>query len=379
VVVDLSNLPVDGEIVTPTDRELVFYTDRSAVELDDKCGMAYWLNRKEGGKGIVPKEEPFARLIGRETHEDLHTIAKMEDISPEALQAAIDDILSPLTSEDKLIRSRMEILYRRLGWLAAFALFIEPRIRQEYDTIQVEDELILDRDPLWVAFTPDRVLKHKKDGRVVYREYKTTISASQKWLHSWFFAIQMHIGLAGIQEELPNEKIGYGEVMGLMKGYASAADGHLSHPYVWGWYNNKTGKWTHEYSKSRTADWEPMPVWEYPDGIVSWVMQCGEDTARQQFPHSPPIFLNKRMLDEWVARRTYRERILRSVDHLCQTDLDLRALHYERRQGQCRPPFGDACPYLKACWNADVYRNPGADSDYEPRQPHHDVELTFEA
>lgn len=353
--------------------KLIYITDRSAVETDDTCGMKFWLNRKEAGIGIVPVKEVLPLAIGRETHEDLLAVANMQDISPDAIQGAIDTILAPISEDDKIDQRMMELVYRRVGWLAAFALFMEPDIRAEFDTVQVEHELILDRTPLWVATTPDRILRRRSTGELIYKEYKTTISAAQKWINSWAFAIQLHIGIAAAQEEI-EQKVAFGQVMGLMKGYESMADHRLMHPYVWAWYNEGTGQWTNEYEKARSAGWKPMPVWEYPGGVVAWVQFCGAEVARSQFPHSMPVFLNERMLDEWVARRLFRERIIRSVEEKCRESVGLRSLYFERRTKNCRPPFGDACQYALACWNAEVAADPLASSEYVVRVPHHDVE-----
>lgn len=360
-----------------TESKLIFLTDRSAVALDDRCGMKYWLNRKEGGRGIVPKKEALPLAIGRETHVDLATIAEMEDISPAAIQDLCDQITKPLTEDDRGVTSKMELVYRRLGWLAAFALYTEPMIREYYETLHIEHELILDRDPLWVAVTPDRVLRHKGDKRIEYREYKTTISSNSKWMRNWNYAIQMHLGIAAVQEEL-GQKVNFGQIMGLNKGYESAVDRRMMHPYVWGYYNHDTNEWGHDYDLCRSNKWIPMPVWEFDGGIVKWVQRLGPEVARMQFPHSQPVFLNERMLEEWVSRRIYRERIIASVTDVCREDPNLRALHFERRTDQCSPPFGDACPYLMACWNAEVAANPSAHADYIARVPHHDVELTLE-
>src|ERR1051326_8529564 len=222
--------------------KIIYLEDRSGAELDDKCGMAYWWNRKAGPKklGIVPKEAALALRIGAETHNDLLTVAKMPSVHRDAVAEMVQEILNGVAEDakDPTNQGKMELLYRRLGWFVAFALFIEPGIRARYETILVEDELILDRDPLWVAVTPDRILKHRDDGRLEYREYKTTISASQKWLQSWHFALQLHLGLAAASEEL-EQKINFAQVMGLMKGNLSAADKRLIHPYVWGFYNHQ--------------------------------------------------------------------------------------------------------------------------------------------
>ena len=353
---------------------VIYLTDRTACETDDKCGMRFWWNRIEGRRGIVPKKEAFALKIGREIHEDLATIAEMEDISAPEINKIIREITDPLTSDDKLHRETMEILYRRLGWIAAFALFVEPKIRRDFETVQIEGEIILDRDPLWIAVTPDRVLRHREGKYLVYREYKSTISAGPKWVSHWPYDIQIHIGLKAVEEEL-EEKVAYAQVMGLMKG--DSRGDRLMHPYVWGYKNEKTSSWTHDYTKARAAEWHPAPVWDYPGGVVEWVQLLGEEVATSQFPHSAPVFLNERMLNDFVSRRIAREAEIALVKEDCRTNRDQRVIFFEPRTNQCRPAFGDPCPYLGCCWNAAMNENPIASGDFEERVPHHMLELTL--
>lgn len=356
--------------------KIIYLEDRSGAETDDQCGMKYWLNRKAGPAkiGIVPVKESLALTIGRESHYDLWNIAMREDISEGALKEIVADLTALLTEDDRRDQKQMELLWRRLGWLVAFALYIEPEIRAKYETVQVEHELILDRDPLWVAVTPDRVLKNRLNGTLEYREYKTTIASNQKWMHSWFYAIQLHLGLAAVSEEI-GEPVKFAQIMGLMKGYESSADHRLTHPYVWAYFNHQKNTWETEYAKSRGNDWIPMPVWEFEGGIVEWVKRLGPDIARQQFPHSPPVFLNERMLAEWVTRRTARQRTISCIEETCRHSETLRAIYFERRTRNCRPPFGDPCDYLHACWNAEVDADPMRCGLYQVREPHHEVEI----
>lgn len=363
--------------MTPSNKT-IYLEDRSGAEMDDKCGMAYWWNRKAGPQkiGIVPSKAAPALAIGAQTHEDLLLAAQMEEITPEAVQTIIDGVLEGLSEEDKDVtnKKKMELLYRRLGWFAAFCLYVEPAIRAKYENIFLEGELILNRDPLWVAVTPDRVLRNRSTGRLEYREYKTTISASKKWLDSWQYAIQLHIGLKAIAEEL-DEPCQFAHIMGLMKGGESSLDGRMIHPYVWGYYNHQRNEWGHEYDKCRGSDWVPMPVWEFDGGLVEWVQRLGPDIARSQFPLSPPVFLNERHLDLWVHRRTGRQMQIHRVEGGCRNDEKMRETFFESRTKNCKPAFGDACPYLLACWNAEVNKDPLASSEYTVRVPHHDTEI----
>jgi hypothetical protein len=355
-------------------RMIPLLEDRSGAETDDRCGMRYWFNRKAGpnGKGIVPKKEALALTVGRETHEDLKAIAEMERVTPEAVRGLADGLVKGLTDQDKQFREEMELVYRRAGWIIAFGLWVEPVIRAEYENVMIEDEIILDRGDLWVPITPDRILRKKDSGILVYREYKTTLSSDQKWQQSWRYAIQLHAGIAAAQEEL-NQKVAYGQIMGLMKGRKSQTDGRLLHPYVWAYYNHQKDEWSHEYKTG--SDWIPMPVWEYPGGLYEWVVRLGHEVGKAQFPHSPPVFLDQRMLDDWLNRRRERQRIIKVHAEAVVKDEKLRGIIFERRTNQCRPPFGDECPYLLPCWNATAGEEPLKTGLYIEREPHHEVEV----
>lgn len=350
----------------------VYLVDRSGAELADRCGMAYWWNRKHGGTGVVMPKEAEALMVGRQTHEDLQAVAEAEDISPAGLEGLIEPLLANLQPGDEGHQVVMELLYRRLGWLVAYALYIEPKVREVYETVGLEKELILDRSPLWVPVTPDRVLKHRRSGHVVYREYKSTISSSGKWLGSWKKMVQLHLGIKAIEEDT-GQPVAYGQVMGLMKGMVR--DGRLAHPYVWGYCNQSTGAWTHDYQQARSGAWSPRPVWEYPGGIIGWVTACGPDVALSQFPHTEPVFLNEKLLGEWVARWQAKLAQWGTVEEMCANDPKARAIFFEPRTSQCEPPFGDPCPYRLACWNASVNADPIGSGHYVERQPHHEVEV----
>jgi hypothetical protein len=352
--------------------EPILLTDRSGDATFDTCPMSFWLNRKQDGIGIVPVNEPIYFLIGRQTHEDLAFIAEATDIRDGALEEYCQEILKGISEEDKKDTPKMEMLYRRMGWMVAWALYLEPRIRERYENVGIEKEIILDRTPLWVPVTPDRVLRDRSSKRLEYREYKTTVSASQKWLRSWFFAIQLHIGLAAIQEEL-EQPVSFAHIVGLMKGDKDE-QGRLGHPYVWGYYNTESHEWGWEYQKCKASSWLKMPVWEFEGGIVKWVRMLGEEVAKKQFPHSPPVPCNNRMLEEWVSSRIHRYRHIRAVEASCRSNEQALLDHFPRHQGKCNPAFGDPCAYLHACWNAETNADPIGSGLYVKRVPHHDVE-----
>jgi hypothetical protein len=346
--------------------KLTFYLDRSGAELDDRCGQAFYWNRMANGKGIVPNLDALALRVGGEIHEDAAVVAEMPDLRPEDCERYTKAIFDKLPFDCP--QAEREVAYRRAGWFTALVLYNEPKLRGIYDTIHTESELILDRDPLWMAVTPDRVLKHRVGGYHVYRELKSTISSSSKWLRSWHRRAQLHTSMAALKEEGIN--VEFAQIMGLMKG--DYREGQLRHPYVYAYYNTQTHEWTPEYR--RGGNWILAPIWEYPGGIVEWVQRCGEDVALAQFPHTEPIFLDMGLVEDFVKRRTHRAQTIAAWQGRGSPADDMVWL-FERRTQNCIPAFGDPCPYNPICWNPSWQHNPQDHPDFKPRDPHHLVEL----
>ena len=180
------------------------------------------------------------------------------------------------------------------------------------------------------------------------------------------YAIQIHLGIKALEEEL-GERVEYGQVLGLNKGYDR--DGRLIHPYVWAY--RKGDQWGHEYK----FGWDHAPVWEYPGGVLEWVTKLGPEVGLKQFAWSPPIFLDQRLLDRWVEQRIRRHLAIEEIKVLAQTDLTMRDSYFDQRLIHCRPSFGPPCPYLAACHNQPVNSNPLGSGLYKVRIPHHDLEL----
>ena len=333
----------------------ILLTDRTTIETDWTCGMKRWWYKEYGGKGIVPTVEAAYFLDGRQYHEDFALLSSAIDVLATAQDHINAIMASVLNTPDQLFQ---ETQTRRAGWMAANALFFEPFTRLHYDTVDVEWELILDRTPLWIAVTPDRVLRRKSDGALIYRDYKGVggWGVTSAWLNSWPYAVQIHTVLKAIEEEL-DEPVAFGQIVGLSKGQNK--DGKLRHPYVWAYVDDNGEGWTSEWKYGLTL----RPTWEYPGGILEWVKQLGQSEVDAQFPHSQKVFLNERLLDKLVAERTARE-----------LDISTGQAMYESRFSECSPSIGSPCPYLAACHNAAVNTDPLGSGLYVVRTPHHDVE-----
>jgi hypothetical protein len=352
-----------------TPRSPIFLTDIGQVEMDQTCGMRYWMNHYEGGTGILKRDTVIDLLLDTEVHNDLRTLASMPDIDPLSVQAVISEVLSHLTAADKQDVKKMELLYRRLGWFAAFAMFIEPDIRHEFDTMPSDPAMVLDRDPLFVVSYPDRLLLRKGTGEIILREYVPMPPGltADKWLKSWHYNIRLHVAIAAALDM--DIKIASAEVVGMARGFYSLLDNRLVHPYVWGYLNKATQEWSPTKPDNMRGSWDIAPVWEFGGGVVSWVRMCGERVARSQFHTSPSVFLNKDILDAWIAARVHRERSIREVVAVATTNHHLRNVYFPRVTNHCEPANGDSCPYRDACWDKQISLMPLKSSSYIKNDP----------
>ena len=339
---------------------VVYLTDVSQVETDDTCRMRYWFRHQEGGKGILNKETVVSQLLDTEIHNDLRSLSRMDNISPLAIQDLINDVLSHLTLEDKQDTGKMELLYRRLGWFAAFAIYREPTIRATYDTLPSDEAFILDKDPLWVVAYPDRIVKDKQTGEIAYWEYVQMGPGltQERWKQGWHYNIRLHVGLAAAAANLDKDQTpSVAHAIGIGRGFHSLLDHRLCHPYVYGYRNPITREWAATID-NRQGAWEKQPVWDFPEGIVAWVRLCGEHTAKGQFQMSPPVTLNKDILDHWCAHRVHREREITHIKTISAANFHIRAVYFPMAPAQCYPALEPTCPFITACWDPKVSAMP---------------------
>lgn len=343
----------------------IILTDRTTIETDWECGRKRWWYKEFGGTGIVPTDEADYFKWGKEIHNDNEELAATGQVDP---------ILAKILEEAGDISQRpayeLEPIWRRMGWIAAYAEYVEPKLQEEFEDVLVEGELVLDRSPLWINVIPDRVQRFRSGpnkGRLLYREYKTTKFVNQGWLDYWPHAIQLHLGIKAIEEEL-QEPIAYAVVEARLKGDVSY--GRLNHPYVWAKVNDK-GEWFPAYETKAPLTY--MPIWQYEGGVREWVKRCGEETAIKQFAQSRPIFCDARLVEEVVKARLQREETIR--EWRSDGELGNFSSLFEMHTTKCSPVIGSKCPYLDACFNMAVGDDPIASGRYRTRVPHHELEL----
>jgi hypothetical protein len=342
--------------------EETLVTDRSAITTDWDCRMKYYWYRHAEGQGIVPVNEPHYFVDGRNFADSLE-LARTPDF--EIMPWAEEQVARLSTLTD--IKAQ-ESLIRLVGMMIAYKMYIEPKILQQFEIVDMEKELILDRSPLWIATTPDLIKRDRKTGKLVYQDDKSVTNASNQWTAHWNYAIQLHIGLAAMEEEY-KEEVAYAHIMGMRKGQVSY--GALSHPYVYV-SRSPQGKWQRRGYKG----WEKLFATEFPGGLRAWVVELGEETAQELFPWSVPVFLNKRMLEGIVRERLSRmQEIEKGMGNNPDPSPQVFPQLFPKSLNQCYPSMGSMCPYIQACHNHTVGADPLASGLYAVRTPHHNVEI----
>lgn len=350
----------------------LFLTDPALSALDDSCGMKLWYARFQSGGGITPLKDILTNEMLTATQMDLRMLGQMEDISPEMIQSLIDEILAGV-GKDNLnnnIRSR-ELLYRRLGWFASYAIFIEPHQRKLYKPVPIEEEIDFNRSPLLIRINPGRVLYNASTQEIEHREFVPTSSVSAKWRDGWEWNIQPHISLIAVREHL-QRRVHWSRIQGLNTGYVSSiSNAQLHHPYVYAHFNKKTGEWTHQFKfqDQDNGDWVEKPIWESPLSIVEWVRKCGATIAETQFPLSPKIPVNEAMVQAWVARKIHRERQIHSMKLACQDNKSLRAVHFPQITSECSPVHSAPCAFKDLCWSTPFMSAAILNKDFKVNLP----------
>lgn len=335
----------------------IYLTTPEEVAFDESCGMKLWYRKYQNGGGITPKEEMLKNEMLEATRSDLRILSQMTDITVPVIQEQIDYILTGIPHDQAGDLRAKELLYRRLGWFAAFAIYMEPGIRRMHDTIPLEEEIDLDRSPLIIRLKTGRLLRHKAGYQVEHRFYVPAIAATERWRAQWEWNILPHLNLLAAREAQEHQ-VHFGRIVGLNVGITpSIPDGKLHHPYVYGYHNKDTGEWTHQFKMSDDTAWVQRPIWEAPFSISTWVQKCGQTVAENQFPMSPRVPYNHTMVQKWLDRRLYRERNIQPLKIGCKENNSLRNIHFPSITAECAPLHAPHCAFKDLCWSEQFMRD----------------------
>lgn len=365
-------------------KDLVLY-DRSRVTTDWRCPRQRYWNYEFQGKGLSSKHTSLELFLGTTLHDGLAAIAihhlsgsvDIDLIADTARQQVLDGLLKDQTGDEGHVDFASEQASLIEGLLRGFLAHSWPRLIAAYPTIvYIEREMTFTHDGLTFMSRPDLILADP-DGNLWYIEFKSTSSKKEGWVNSWQTAVQLHSTCLAVEETIGESVTGV-IVQGLYKGYESY--GKQSSPFCYAYRRDGTPPFSHPETRyDYRSGFKRVPVWDLPGGTAGWVHGMPADILGDQFPQTPPIFINPDLVRDFFTQRSYREHEIRLALDMIEMGEDEAAIlnaTFPQRFDQCRPYFGRDCTYLKLCHGPKV--DP-FDEGFVAREPHHALEVEQDA
>lgn len=349
---------------------------RSAAVTDWACPMKRFWAYEFLGRGISPPETQYELYLGTLIHDGIAGFTHNIPID-EIVDAGVRQLRSKLLEGRELDADAQFLADEQCalaeGMLRGFYRLHWPRICEQYpEVVLCEQELTydyeLDGQPLRFLAKPDLV-RRGPDG-LVYFEWKTTSSNKEEWIKQWETAVQLHSTCRAIEANL-GEPVVSVIVQGFYKSYVSQYN-RLESPFCYGYHKPanppfEKAIWAHEYKYGL----KKAPIWQREGGVKQWVDEMPVAILASQFPQTPPIFVNERLVEKFFRQQGLREMAIKSAlkldpynDHEAMDRLF--PMHFETCNAYNRP-----CPYKRLCHGAPV--DP-LSIGYTPRYSHHPLE-----
>ena len=361
--------------------------DRSRVTCDWECPRKrYWLYEYEG-RGIISGDIHREYQMGTVLHTGLADIAKqyqagavdIDSIATTAQRQMFETLMAQMAGENAVESQTFALEQAALveGLLRGFYKHVWPKITAQYPLIMaIEQEMTYEYHGVTFMARPDLVMSDA-EGNVWYLEYKSTSSKKEDWVNSWDTAVQLHSSIRAIEATI-KEKVTGVVVQGLYKGFKSY--GKQSSPFCYSYQKKGNPPFSKdEIQYEYKAGFKRYPTWELEGGVKRWIEGMPEAVLADQFPQTPPIFINDDLVDAFFNQCSVREFIIhRTSEELTITGTDETLLNttFPQHFDQCRPAWGHACPYRQLCHGrADDPLNQG----YSYRVPNHELEVTHQS
>lgn len=366
--------------------------DRSRATTDWTCPRKRFWNYEFRNRGIVPVGTKLEFFTGIVLHDCLAAIAHaaqheveldIKDLARNAYDQMVQALCPPRVEGEPLDLNKVEFAREQAtlvqGLILGFYKHAWPRILAEYPKVVVYEAEMekpgerLDLDPPLLFMSKPDVILESMDGRLAYLEYKSTSSKKPEWISSWETAVQLHSTIKAVKHTLGLE-VDHVVVQGLYKGYESY--GKQGSPFCY--YYRREGH--PPFSKSEIsyeyrAGMRRYPVWELEGGVESWVASMPDYILAQQFPRTPPIFINEDLVAAFFRQREARERAILIANELLKkyaSDPEMTQYimdtEFPQRFDQCSPAWGYGCEYKGLCHGPE---GDPLQHGYEWREPHH--------
>lgn len=365
-----------------TDTQPLIFYDRSRVSLDWKCPRArFWGNEFEG-LGIVPARRALYFDVGDVLHKGFASLVMGEDLE-ETCHDVVEGFRGQVgTSLGERLEEQCCLVE---GILRGFARQVLPQLLREFNPLMVETEFTHDHDGCRQGVKPDLLAERILDGTLWYWEWKSTSSVGERWALQWPKAIQLHTTAWATGRYLGREVDGV-MVQGAYKGYDKG--GAQTSIFCYGYQRpGNIGGPEVNYKWSNGA--RRVPVWEMAGGVRGWVERMPDEILSEQFVQTPPIFLQRRLVESFLKQTALREREIAeasaSLREIATADYareDVRGWQmaavldkvFPQHFNECTPAIGAPCAYGDCCFNPHVAADPIGSGLYVWRQPHHSTD-----
>lgn len=340
---------------------------KSSVSVDWNCPRSYYYNYCEEGTGVVQSNTGLELFIGVALHDSLAAIALSHlagqpvdiDLIATTAYKQLSDGLQPVPDESgKLPYVDQDFVKEQStlveGIIRGFYKHVWPRLLASYPTIRlVEQAMVYQHDGIGLMAKPDLVLQDKS-GLNWYIEYKSTSSKKDTWIKSWETAIQAHSTIRAIEKFL-GEPVAGMLVQGLYKGYESY--GKQGSPFCYCYKSSGRPPFTKDmFSYDYKPGFKRYPIWELEGGVKKWVEGMPTAVLVEQFPQTPPIFINDSLIDAFFRQRAVRESQVAKAQALLTLDnihpdskQQIFDAFFPQRFDKCWQPWDTPCQYTKLC------------------------------
>lgn len=366
--------------------KVIWLTDRSRILQDWKCPRARYHGYHFAGRGVQPPSLQIELFLGIVIHDGLAAIATqwqhstsadIDDIASKAA-AAVKTTLGKVSDPDSLYPMEQATLVE--GLLRGFYQYAWPSLIAQYPkVVAVEQEMTYPLNDEGFVFMsrPDLVLGDT-DGNLFYIEYKSTSSKSEEWVNQWNTAVQVHSTVKAIGHTLGTQPAAV-IVQGLFKG--GHYYGKQNSPFCYAYHRQGTPPFSYpEYSYAYKGGFKKTPVWEKEGGLKQWLADMPENLLAEQFPQTPPIYVNNEIVERFFQQRLLREFEIHEALKVIEDDNMDPELRQQFLDGffpqifsACNPGWGKPCGFRQLCFAGG---NP-LDLGWQPREPHHEPETVF--
>lgn len=355
--------------------------DRSRVVQDWKCEFSRYLAYEYEGKGLTSSNLSLELFLGTTLHDGLaaiatrwrdHGVVDIDEVATTAAQSVYVTLQEAMRGEDEgetenYSREQSSLVE---GLLRGFYAHVWPSLITTYPIIKaVEQEMLYTHDGLGFMSKPDLVLGDP-EGQNFYIEYKSTSSKREDWINSWTTAVQLHSTIRAIEAHL-GEKVTGVVVQGLYKGFQNY--GKQSSVFCYGYFRHGNPPFSYpETIYEYRSGFKRVPTWEMSGGVRDWVGNMPPNVLTDQFPQTPPIFINDQLIDNFFAQRAVREHEIKLALQMMATTPEARQeilnTSFPQKFSECNPGWGKPCGFRHICHGG--VENP-LTQGFQWREPHH--------